>query len=136
MKRKLHKNCPYSRISVLSVDMSNPTNVFYFSRRIRSLIKRIDVLYLNNSVVNIKSMDWNVMYDTLRCQSIGYFFTTGRYSLHLLLTPRDKTHDHYMITPVNLGVNDFGLSSEFCQQVLSPFILVWLLFPFNNRSRN
>ena len=43
---------------------------------------------------------------------------------------RDKIHDRYMITPVNLGVNDFGLSSEFCQQVLSPFILVSLCMFF------
>lgn len=36
-----------------------------------------------------------------------------------------------MITPVNLGVNDFGLGIEFCQQVLCPFILVIIPYPHN-----
>ena len=78
MKRKMVHAYPYSHISVLSVDMSNPIHVFYFARRVREVVKRIDVLFLNNSVVNIQSLDWNVMYSALRSKSISYFFTTGR----------------------------------------------------------
>ena len=78
MKRKLIKIQPYSRITILSIDMSNPMDVFNFANRIRNLVKRIDVLYLNSSVVNIESMDWNVMYEALRSRALGYFFTTGR----------------------------------------------------------
>lgn len=114
MKRKLLVNRPYGRVTVLTVDTSNPMNVFYFAKRIRHIIRRIDVLYLNSSVVHIESLDWNVMYDTLRSRTIGYFFTTGR------AHPNSK----YMITPANLGVGDSGFGIEFCQQVLSPFILI------------
>lgn len=78
MKRKLIKIQPYSRITILLIDMSNPMDVFNFANRIRNLVKRIDVLYLNSSVVNIESMDWNVMYEALRSRALGYFFTTGR----------------------------------------------------------
>lgn len=78
MKRKILRSFPYGRITVLSVDMDNPINVFHFAKRIRHILKRLDVLYLNNSVVNIESLDWNVMYETLRAGSIGYFFTTGK----------------------------------------------------------
>lgn len=126
MKRKLIQKHPYSRITVLSVDMSNPMNVFYFAKRVRHFIKRIDVLFLNNSVVNIESMDWNVMYETLRSRALGYFFTTGRFPSCILFMYRDITHNQYMITPVNMGTNDYGLGIEFCQQVLCPFILVEL----------
>lgn len=84
MKRKILRSFPYGRITVLSVDMDNPINVFHFAKRIRHILKRLDVLYLNNSVVNIESMDWNVMYETLRAGSIGYFFTTGK-SLSLMV---------------------------------------------------
>ena len=89
MKRKLLVNRPYGRVTVLTVDTSSPMNVFYFAKRIRHIIRRIDVLYLNSSVVHIESLDWNVMYDTLRSRTIGYFFTTGR------AHPNTK----YMITP-------------------------------------
>ena len=78
MKRKLIKMQPYSRITILSVDMSNPMDVFNFANRIRNLVKRIDVLYLNSSVVNIESMDWNVMYEALRSRALRYVFTTER----------------------------------------------------------
>lgn len=83
MKRKILRSFPYGRIIVLSVDMDNPINVFHFAKRIRHILKRLDVLYLNSSVVNIESMDWNVMYETLRAGSIGYFFTTGKYFFFL-----------------------------------------------------
>ena len=124
MKRKLVHAYPYSHISVLSVDMSNPIHVFYFARRVREVVKRIDVLFLNNSVVNIESMDWNVMYSALRSKSISYFFTTGRYKFAFSIIFRDIVHNQCMITPGNLGVNEYGMSIEFCQQVLCPFILV------------
>ena len=81
LKRKILISSPYGRVTVLSVDMSNPVNVFYFAKRVRHIIKRIDVLYLNSSVVNIESMDWNVMYETLRAGRIGYLFTAGKYIL-------------------------------------------------------
>lgn len=114
MKRKLLINRPYGHVTVLTVDMSNPMNVFYFAKRIRHIIKRIDVLYLNNSVLRVESLDWNVMYETLRSHSIGYLFTAGR----------SHPDGKYMITPANLGVGDDGFGIEFCQQVLCPFILV------------
>ena len=98
MKRKILRTFPYGRITVLSVDMDNPINVFHFAKRIRHILKRLDVLYLNNSVVNIESMDWNVMYETLRAGSIGYFFTTGKslslHSIHLQSSSRREVHDH------------------------------------------
>ncbi|KAK8809441.1 hypothetical protein WA171_001019, partial [Blastocystis sp. BT1] len=114
MKRKLLAYRPYIHVTVLSVDMSNPMNVFYFAKRVRHIIKRIDVLYLNSSVLRIESLDWNVMYETLRSRSIGYLFTAGR----------SRPDGKYMITPANLGVGDDGFSIEFCQQVLCPFILI------------
>ena len=83
LKRKILISSPYGRVTVLSVDMSNPVNVFYFAKRVRHIIKRIDVLYLNSSVVNIESMDWNVMYETLRAGRIGYLFTAGKYILYI-----------------------------------------------------
>ena len=117
MKRKLLAYRPYIHVTVLSVDMSNPMNVFYFAKRVRHIIMRIDVLYLNSSVLRIESLDWNVMYETLRSRSIGYLFTAGR----------SRPDGKYMITPANLGVGDDGFSIEFCQQVLCPFILVFLI---------
>lgn len=129
MKRKILRSFPYGRITVLSVDMDNPINVFHFAKRIRHILKRLDVLYLNNSVVNIESMDWNVMYETLRAGSIGYFFTTGKsLSLYGRFICRARPGGKYMITPANLGVGDNGFGIEFCQQILSPFILVFSSF--------
>lgn len=124
MKRKLVTNYPFCHVTVLSVDMGNPMSVFYFAKRIRHIYRRVDVLYLNSSVVNIESMDWNVMYDALRSKSIDCLFTTGRFHFLRLFISRASEHGKYMITPVNLGTNDCGFGIEFCQQVLSPFILV------------
>lgn len=139
MKRKILRSFPYGRITVLSVDMDNPINVFHFAKRIRHILKRLDVLYLNNSVVNIESMDWNVMYETLRAGSIGYFFTTGKsLSLYGRFICRARPGGKYMITPANLGVGDNGFGIEFCRQILSPFILVFSSFSFllTSRSKN
>lgn len=124
MKRKIVANSPFCHVTVLSVDMSNPMSVFYFAKRIRHIYRRVDVLYLNNSVVNIESMDWNVMYEALRNKSIGCLFTTGRFMCERAFIRRASEHGKYMITPVNLGTNDCGFGIEFCQQVLCPFILV------------
>ena len=131
MKRKIVTNYPFCHVTVLSVDMGNPMSVFYFAKRIRHIYRRVDVLYLNNSVVNIESMDWNVMYDALRSKSIDCLFTTGRSCSLRPFTSRASEHGKYMITPVNLGTNDCGFGIEFCQQVLSPFILVDVLNPPN-----
>lgn len=114
MKRKLLSDRAYCRVSVLSVNMSHPVSIFQFAQRVKQIIKRIDVLYLNNSVVHIESMDWNVMYETLRRKHLSYLFTAGR----------ANEDGKYMITPINLGVGESGIGIEFCQQVLGPFILV------------
>ena len=76
-------------------------------------------------------MDWNVMYEALRSKSIDCLFTTGRSCSLRPFTSRASEHGKYMITPVNLGTNDCGFGIEFCQQVLSPFILVGVLNPPN-----
>lgn len=120
MKRKLLSDRAYCRVSVLSVDMSHPVSVFQFAQRVKQILTRIDVLYLNTSVVHIESMDWNVMYETLRARHLSFLFTAGR------AHPDGK----YMITPVNMGVGESGFGIEFSHQVLGPFILVgisWLL---------
>ena len=94
--------------------MSNPMNVMYAAKRILQNYKSLDVLYLNNSIINIDHFNWDVMREAFLTFRLPYFCSTGRTS----------ENGKNFVTVKGSGTTDLGFSRDFCLQVLSPFILV------------
>lgn len=89
-------------------------NVMYAAKRILQNYQTLDVLYLNNSTINIDHINWDVMRDAFLTFRLPYFCSTGRIS----------ENGKNFVTVKGSGTTDLGFSRDFCVQVLSPFILV------------
>ena len=100
--------------------MSNPMNVMYAAKRILQNYQSLDVLYLNNSIINIDHFNWDVMREAFLTFRLPYFCSTGRTS----------ENGKNFVTVKGSGTTDLGFSRDFCLQVLSPFILVMELKGF------
>lgn len=114
IKSRLLKLRSYSCVSIVAIDMSNPMNVIYAAKRILQNYHSLDVLYLNNSIINIDHFNWDVMVDAFLKFRLAYFCNTGRTS---------ETGKNF-VSCKGSGTTDLGFSRDFCLQVLSPFILV------------
>ena len=113
MKSKLTKIRSYASVSIVAIDMSNPMNVLYAAKRIVQNYESLDVLYLNSSTIRIDHMNWDVLREAFLKFRLAYLCTTGR-------VYEDGPN---FVSVASSGSTDLGFSQDFCQQVLSPFIL-------------
>ena len=114
MKTRLLKFRSYASVSIVALDTTNPLNVFYAAKRIVQNYKSLDVLYLNNSTIRIDHFNWDVLKKALKTLRLPYFLSTGRV----------YENGENFVTVKGSGATDLGFNRDFCQQVLSPFILV------------
>ena len=113
MRSKLTKIRSYASVSIVAIDMSNPMNVLYAAKRIVQNYESLDVLYLNSSTIRIDHMNWDVLREAFLKFRLAYLCTTGR-------VYEDGPN---FVSVASSGSTDLGFSQDFCQQVLSPFIL-------------
>ena len=105
---------PYATVTIIAIDMSNPMNVLYAAKRILQKFSSLDVLYLNNSSIKIDRLNWSVVKEGFTSFRLGHLLTTGR-------VYEDGPN---FVTIRSQGKNELGFSKDFCEHVLSPFILV------------
>ena len=96
------------------IDTANPVSVIYAAKRIVQNYETLDVLYLNNSTIRIDHFNWDVLKQALLSFRLPYFCSTGRVN-------KDSKN---FVSVRGSGATDLGFNRDFCQQVLSPFILV------------
>lgn len=114
IKTRLLRSRSYGSVSIVVMDTSNPMSVMYAAKRIVQNYRSLDVLYLNNSLIRIDHFNWDVMKKALLTLRLPYFCSTGRAS-------KDGKN---FVSVRGSGATDLGFNRDFCQQVLSPFILV------------
>ena len=113
IKSRLLRIHPYATITIVAIDMSNPMNVLYAAKRILQKFSSLDVLYLNNSSIKIDHLNWNVIMEGFTKFRLGHLLATGRV---------DDNGDNF-VSIRSQGKNELGFSKDFCEHVLSPFIL-------------
>lgn len=114
IKLRLLRFRSYASVSIIAIDTTNPMNVMYAAKRIVQNYKSIDVLYLNNSLIRIDHFNWDVLKKALLTLRLSYFCSTGR-------ACEDGKN---FVSVKGSGTTELGFNRDFCQQVLSPFILV------------
>ena len=114
IKTRLLRFRSYASVSIIVMDTANPVSVIYAAKRIVQNYDTLDVLYLNNSTIRIDHFNWDVLKQALLTFRLAYFCSTGRVS-------KDSKN---FVSVRGSGATDLGFNRDFCQQVLSPFILV------------
>lgn len=113
IKSRLLKRHSYASVAVVAIDMTNPLSVLWTANSLIQKYRSLDVLYLNYSIINIYHINWDVLREAFLTFRLAYFCSTGR------------THDsgENFVAVKGSGVTDLGFNRDFCEQVLSPFIL-------------
>lgn len=114
IKSRLLRFKSYASVSLIAIDMTNPISVLYAAKRLNQNVKSLDVLYLNNSMIRIDHINWDVLKKALLSFRLGYLCSTGRVC----------ENGQNFVSVKGSGTTDLGFNRDFCQQVLSPFILV------------